>query len=92
MVLGHLTHSLPLLGQLGLPSWSAISLTVQPGPTPRSSLSLQMGPCRLLGALEQHTENESTWTLATEPGCPLLEVCIAGQRGAWRGASCQFEA
>ena len=78
MVLGHLTHSLPLLGQLGLPSWSAISLTVQPGPTPRSSLSLQMGPCRLLGALEQHTENESTWTLATESGCPLLEVCIAG--------------
>nr|XP_025130438.1 uncharacterized protein LOC102408196 isoform X10 [Bubalus bubalis] len=73
LVLGHLTHSLPLLGQLGLPSWSAISLTVQPGPTPRSSLSLQMGPCRLLGALEQHTENESTWTLATEPGCPLLE-------------------
>ncbi|XP_061009876.1 uncharacterized protein LOC133063958 [Dama dama] len=73
LVLGHLTHSLPLLGRLGLPPRSAISLTVQPGPTRYSSLSLQMGPCRLQGALEQHAENRSTWTLATEPGCPLLE-------------------
>ncbi|KAI4551438.1 hypothetical protein MJT46_017690 [Ovis ammon polii x Ovis aries] len=73
LVLGHLTHSLPLLGRLGLPPQSAISLTVQPGPAPHSSLSLQMGPCRLQGALGQHTENQSTWILATEPGCPLLE-------------------
>ncbi|CAI9172796.1 unnamed protein product [Rangifer tarandus platyrhynchus] len=73
LVLGHLTHSLPFLGQLGLPPWSAISLTVQPGPAPYSSLSLRMGPCQLRGALEQHAENQSTWTLATEPGCPLLE-------------------
>ncbi|XP_070218679.1 uncharacterized protein [Bos mutus] len=74
LVLGHLAHSLPLLGRLGLPPRSAISLTVQPGPAPHSSLSLQMGPCRLQGALEQHTENQSTWMLATEPGCPLLEA------------------
>ncbi|KAI4531608.1 hypothetical protein MG293_018122 [Ovis ammon polii] len=73
LVLGHLTHSLPLLGRLGLPPQSAISLTVQPGPAPHSSLSLQMGPCRLQGALGQHAENQSTWILATEPGCPLLE-------------------
>ncbi|KAM7228105.1 hypothetical protein CapIbe_020559 [Capra ibex] len=73
LVLGHLTHSLPLLGRLGLPPQSAISLTVQPGPGPHSSLSLQMGLCRLQGALGQHTENQSTWILATEPGCPLLE-------------------
>ena len=92
LVLGHLTHSLPLLGRLGLPPRSAISLTVQPGPARYSSLSLRMGPCRLQGALEQHAENRSTWTLATEPGCPLLEVCIAGQRSAWRGAFHQHEA
>ncbi|XP_055264785.1 uncharacterized protein LOC129545005 [Moschus berezovskii] len=73
LVLGHLTHSLPLLGRLGLPPRSAISLTAQLIPAPHSSLSLQMGPCRLQGALEQHIENQSTWTLATEPGCPLLE-------------------
>lgn len=92
MVLGHLTHSLPLLGRLGLPPQSAISLTVQPGPAPHSSLSLQMGPCRLQGALGQHTENQSTWILATEPGCPLLEVRIVGQQGPWRGASRQRKA
>ncbi|DAA15673.1 TPA: hypothetical protein BOS_22577 [Bos taurus] len=74
LVLGHLAHSLPLLGRLGLPPRSAISLTVQTGPAPHSSLSLQMGPCQLQGALEQHTENQSTWMLATEPGCPLLEA------------------
>ncbi|XP_029077769.1 uncharacterized protein LOC114894854 isoform X1 [Monodon monoceros] len=72
--LGHLTHSLPLLGRLGLPPGSAISLTARPGPrTSRGSLALRMGPCQLRGVLEQQAENHSTWTLATEPGCPLLE-------------------
>ena len=72
MVVGRLAHSLPLLGRLGLPPSSAISL------------ALQLGPCRLQGSLEQHVENQSTWTLAAEPGCPLLEVRMAGPRGDWR--------
>ncbi|XP_059751826.1 uncharacterized protein LOC132348415 isoform X1 [Balaenoptera ricei] len=72
--LGHLTHSVPLLSRLGLPPGSTVSLTAWPGPpTSRGSLALQMGPCQLRGALEQQAENQSTWTLATEPGCPLLE-------------------
>ncbi|KAB0400074.1 hypothetical protein E2I00_002406, partial [Balaenoptera physalus] len=72
--LGHLTHSVPLLGRLGLPPGSTVSLTARPGPpTSRGSLALRMGPCQLRGALEQQAENQSTWTLATEPGCPLLE-------------------
>ncbi|XP_032183674.1 uncharacterized protein LOC116580920 isoform X2 [Mustela erminea] len=71
-VVGHLAHSLPLLGRLGLPPSSAISLAVRPRPAARSSLALQLGPCRLRGMLEQRG-NQSAWTLATEPGCPLLE-------------------
>lgn len=81
-VVGHLAHSLPLLGRLGLPPSSAISLAVRPRPAARSSLALQLGPCRLRGMLEQHG-NQSAWTLAAEPGCPLLEVCMVGQRGSW---------
>lgn len=84
MVVGRLAHSLPLLGRLGLPPSSAISLAAQPRPPAHSSLALQLGPCRLQGSLEQHTENESTWTLAAEPGCPLLEVRMGGPRGDWR--------
>lgn len=94
--LGHLTHSLPLLGRLGLPPGSAISLTARPGPrTSRGSLALRMGPCQLRGVLEQQAENHSTWTLTTEPGCPLLEVRMAGQQSDWRGSfqsPCQREA
>ncbi|XP_026899040.2 uncharacterized protein LOC106989291 isoform X4 [Acinonyx jubatus] len=73
LVVGRLAHSLPLLGRLGLPPSSAISLAAQPRPPARSSLALQLGPCQLQGSLEQHVENQSTWTLAAEPGCPLLE-------------------
>ncbi|KAB1263652.1 uncharacterized protein Cadr_000024167 [Camelus dromedarius] len=72
-VLGRLTHSLPLLDRLGLPPRSTISLTAQPGPATHSSLDLQLGPCQLQGALEQRTGDQSTWMLATQPGCPLLE-------------------
>ncbi|XP_045316683.1 uncharacterized protein LOC123589086, partial [Leopardus geoffroyi] len=73
LVVGRLAHSLPLLGRLGLPPSSAVSLAAQPRSPARSSLALQLGPCRLQGSLEQHVENQSTWTLAAEPGCPLLE-------------------
>ncbi|XP_058426029.1 uncharacterized protein LOC131422651 isoform X2 [Diceros bicornis minor] len=73
-VLGHLTHSLPLLGRLGLPPSSTINLTAGAGPTARSSLALRGGPCQLQGTLEQHAGNRSAWTLAAEPGCPLLEA------------------
>lgn len=78
-VLGHLTHSLPLLGHLGLPPKNAISLMAQPGPATLGSLALQMGPCQLQGTLEHHAGNRSTWMLATKPGCPLLEVRVLGQ-------------
>ncbi|EPY76390.1 hypothetical protein CB1_001431008, partial [Camelus ferus] len=40
---------------------------------PCNSLDLQLGPCQLQGALEQRTGDQSTWMLATQPGCPLLE-------------------
>nr|XP_025711332.1 uncharacterized protein LOC112811463 [Callorhinus ursinus] len=72
-VIGRLGHSLPLLGRLGLPPSSAISLAVRPRPAARSSLAVQLGPCRLQGTLDHRTGNQSAWTLATEPGCPLLE-------------------
>nr|XP_054363489.1 uncharacterized protein LOC123844460 [Mirounga angustirostris] len=72
-VIGRLAHSLPPLGRLGLPPSSAISLAIQPHPAARSSLDVQLGPCRLRGMLEQRAGNQSAWTLASEPGCPLLE-------------------
>lgn len=51
----------------------------QPGPA--TFLTLQVGPCQLQGTLEQLARDQSLWTLATEPGCRLLAVCMAGQRG-----------
>ncbi|GAB5583070.1 apolipoprotein B-100 [Prionailurus iriomotensis] len=86
LVVGRLAHSLPLLGRLGLPPSSAISLAAQPRPSARSSLALQLGPCRLQGSLEQHVENQSTWTLAAEPGCPLLEDGEANVSGSLASA------
>ncbi|ELW67642.1 hypothetical protein TREES_T100018447 [Tupaia chinensis] len=72
-VSGRLAHTLPLLGHLGLPPSSAISLTTRPSPAAHSSLALHVGPCQLQGSLEQLTGSRSTWTLEAEPGCPLLE-------------------
>nr|XP_023413044.1 uncharacterized protein LOC111752698 [Loxodonta africana] len=72
-VLGRLTHSLPLLGRLGLPPSNTLSLTARPGFAVHSSLALKVGPCALQGTLEHRAGNWSEWTLGTEPGCPLLE-------------------
>ncbi|XP_051828645.1 uncharacterized protein LOC127545411 [Antechinus flavipes] len=73
LVQGSLHHSFRSLTHLGLPPSSTIYLQTGLGSVPQSSLTLQVGQCRLLGRMEFQPRNKTQWVLDTETECELLQ-------------------
>ncbi|XP_043855212.1 uncharacterized protein LOC122752259 [Dromiciops gliroides] len=95
LVQGSLHHSFSPLGRLGLPPSSAIHLLADVGPVPKSSLTLQVGQCRLQGRIELQPRNKTQWVLETQTDCELLQVLgIPSQmhlNGSAQVAGCQVK-
>ncbi|XP_027694814.1 uncharacterized protein LOC114025554 [Vombatus ursinus] len=95
LVQGSLHHSFRPLSRLGLPPSSAIHLQAGLGPAPHSSLTLQVGQCRLQGRMEFQSRNRTQWVLETETECDLLQdLGIPAQmhlNGSTQVAGCQVK-
>nr|XP_020828210.1 uncharacterized protein LOC110198340 [Phascolarctos cinereus] len=95
LVQGSLHHSFRPLSRLGLPPSSAIHLQAGLGPASQSSLTLQVGQCRLQGRMELQPRNRTQWVLETESDCELLQdlgiPTLMHLNGSAQVAGCQVK-